>query len=237
MASSERTRAAAPVKSRGLDARRLGAAAHPASVDALAARIERDGGSVLGVYRDPLGSHWQILAALPIDRVEPTPFQRDLSEAHVARLAEAIDRLDRFVDPVTAVPAADGIYWIPIDPHKSHTECASLIYDNSLSREERVYHLEEVGFPAQSPPSRVLHFVSNVEVIGRSERGLEVISNQIIHELRVGDFRQVGLGERRTFSAQVRFHLAVEPDGLRIAEKKIILLDRDISVGNMTMIL
>jgi len=156
-------------------------------------------------------------------------------EQFLYREARLIDEA-RFSEWLTLF-TADGIYWIPIDPHKSHTECASLIYDNSLSREERVYHLEEVGFPAQSPPSRVLHFVSNVEVIGRSERGLEVISNQIIHELRVGDFRQVGLGERRTFSAQVRFHLAVEPDGLRIAEKKIILLDRDISVGNMTMIL
>ncbi|HEY7877439.1 MAG TPA: hypothetical protein VIC55_04400, partial [Gemmatimonadaceae bacterium] len=109
MPRAKRKRAEVPAQSRGLDARRLGTAAHPASVDALAERIAIDGGSVLGVYRDPLGSHWQILAALPLDRVEPTPFQRDLSEAHVGRLADAIDTLDRFVDPVTAVPAADGM--------------------------------------------------------------------------------------------------------------------------------
>ena len=91
--------------SRGIDARRLATAAPPASVAALARTIEQDGGSALATYRDPLGGHWQILAALPIDRVEPTPYQRDLSETHVERLAVAIDKLDRFLDPVIAVSA------------------------------------------------------------------------------------------------------------------------------------
>ncbi len=118
MPRPKRKRAEAAPQSRGLDARRLATAARPASIDALAERIESDGGTVLGAYRDPLGSHWQILAALPIDRVEPTPFQRDLSEAHVLRLGDAIDKLDRFVDPLTVVPAADGKYWTPNGYHR-----------------------------------------------------------------------------------------------------------------------
>jgi ParB family chromosome partitioning protein len=104
--------------SRGLDARRLASAAAPTSVMTLARTIEDDGGTALASYRDPLGGHWQILASLPIDRVEPTPFQRDLSEAHVERLAGAIDKLDRFLDPVIAVPAGDGIYWSPNGYHR-----------------------------------------------------------------------------------------------------------------------
>jgi ParB family chromosome partitioning protein len=59
-----------------------------------------------------------VLAGLPLDRVEPTPYQRDLSEAHVARLADAMDRLDRYVDPVTAVPADGGMYWTPNGYHR-----------------------------------------------------------------------------------------------------------------------
>ena len=97
--------------SRGIDARRLASAAPPATVAALARTIEDDGGAALAVYRDPLGGHWQILASLPIDQVEPTPYQRDLSETHVERLAVAIDKLDRFLDPVIAVNAGDGKYW------------------------------------------------------------------------------------------------------------------------------
>jgi ParB family chromosome partitioning protein len=84
----------------------------------VAARIEHDGGSVLATYRDPLGGHWQLLAALPIDRVEPTPYQRDLSESHVERLSKAIDSLDRYLDPVIAVPAGDGKYWTPNGYHR-----------------------------------------------------------------------------------------------------------------------
>ncbi len=108
----------APAASRGLDARRLNSTAPPATVQALAQRIDKDGGAVLGIYRDPLGGNWQILAALPLDRVEPTPYQRDLSEAHVGRLASAIDRLDRYLDPVIAVPAEDGKYWSPNGYHR-----------------------------------------------------------------------------------------------------------------------
>lgn len=118
MPRAKKKRAEVAPASRGLDARRLATASHPAAVDALAERIADDGGSVLAVYRDPLGSHWQILAALPLDRVEPTPYQRDLSDAHVGRLTDAIDRLDRFVDPVTAVPTDDGRYWTPNGYHR-----------------------------------------------------------------------------------------------------------------------
>ncbi|HEY4133004.1 MAG TPA: hypothetical protein VGM50_20480 [Gemmatimonadaceae bacterium] len=115
---TKKKRAVAPAASRGLDARRLASAAPPTSIETLSRTIEDDGGSVLATYRDPLGGHWQLLAALPIDRVEPTPFQRDLSEAHVGKVANAIDKLDRYLDPVIAVPAGDGKYWSPNGYHR-----------------------------------------------------------------------------------------------------------------------
>ena len=115
---SKRKRVAAEAASRGLDARRVASAAPPVSVDELSRAIEEDGGAVLARYRDPLGGNWQLLAALPIARVEPTPFQRDLSEAHVGRVANAIDKLGRFLDPVIAVPATDGMYWSPNGYHR-----------------------------------------------------------------------------------------------------------------------
>ncbi|MEW5916446.1 MAG: ParB N-terminal domain-containing protein [Gemmatimonadota bacterium] len=108
----------APAASRGLEAKKLASAAPPATVDKLAERIEKDGGAVLSTYRDPLGGNWQILAALPLDKVEPTPYQRDLSESHVGKLATAIDKLDRYLDPIVAVPAEDGMYWSPNGYHR-----------------------------------------------------------------------------------------------------------------------
>jgi ParB family chromosome partitioning protein len=123
MATAKKKRAtkkksAAPAASRGLEARKLASTPPPASVETLGRTIEDDGGAVLGTYRDPLGGNWQIIAALPIDIVEPTPYQRDLSEAHVAKMAKAIDKLDRYLDPVIAVPAGGGKYWSPNGYHR-----------------------------------------------------------------------------------------------------------------------
>jgi len=64
-----------------------------ATAEALARRVADDGGVVLATYRDPLGGRWQLLA-------------------------DAIDRLDRFLDPIVAVPAPDGGYWSPNGYHR-----------------------------------------------------------------------------------------------------------------------
>jgi ParB family chromosome partitioning protein len=107
-----------PVEPRGLEAATLGSGAPPAGVEQLARDILRDGGAVLGSYRDPLGGHWQVLAGLPLELVEPTPYQRDLSEAHVKRLTSAIERLGRFLDPVIAIRTEQGKYWTPNGHHR-----------------------------------------------------------------------------------------------------------------------
>jgi ParB family chromosome partitioning protein len=112
-----RRRKKATAESRGLAAKELLAPAPPA-LQRLQETIAADGGVVIGTYRDPLGGNWQLLAALPLAKVEPTPYQRDLSETHVAKLAKAIDKLDRFLDPVIAVRTEDGTYWTPNGYHR-----------------------------------------------------------------------------------------------------------------------
>jgi ParB family transcriptional regulator, chromosome partitioning protein len=93
----------------------------------LAANVEADGGAVLAMYREPLGGHALLLVALPIEEVVPTPFQRDISDAHVRRLTQAMDKTKRFLDPVIAVreerarPGKDGEkgrYWVPNGYHR-----------------------------------------------------------------------------------------------------------------------
>jgi ParB family chromosome partitioning protein len=104
--------------SRGVAATELASGSPPPAVTELAAAIRGHGGTVIGVFRDPLGGHWQALAGLPVEKVEPTPYQRDLSDTHVARLASAIDRLGRYLDPIVAVPSASGSYWTPNGHHR-----------------------------------------------------------------------------------------------------------------------
>ena len=52
----------------------------------VAERVESAGGHLLGAYSDPLGKQPVLVAILPIDSVEPTPFQRDLSQVHHRKL-------------------------------------------------------------------------------------------------------------------------------------------------------
>ena len=84
----------------------------------LAEQVERDGGQALAIYQDPVGLHWQIFCLLPMDRVEPTPYQRDLSPAHVKRLHEVVKKIDRFVDPIVAMSPKPGLYWTPNGNHR-----------------------------------------------------------------------------------------------------------------------
>src|SRR6516164_5452453 len=80
--------------------------------------VEKTGGCVVGSYKEPLGGHPILLAILPIDAVEPTPFQRDLSDAHHKRLADVINKTGRFLDPIIAVLAPDGGFWTPNGRHR-----------------------------------------------------------------------------------------------------------------------
>jgi ParB family chromosome partitioning protein len=84
----------------------------------IAERVNREEGCVVSTYRDPLGGNALLLAILPIDRIQPTPFQRDLSDTHHKRLAEVIQKIGRYLDPVIAVPAPEGGFWTPNGYHR-----------------------------------------------------------------------------------------------------------------------
>ena len=90
----------------------------PRLVQELARRIEADGGQALAVYREPVGDHWQIFCLLPVEKVAPTPYQRDLSPTHAKRLQAAVTRIDRFVDPIVVVTPEPGVYWTPNGHHR-----------------------------------------------------------------------------------------------------------------------
>ena len=110
-----RRKKAAPA-SVGLSAREV-RGVDDASARELAARVEEDGGAVLGSYSDPFGGSSVLLVALPIETVEPTPYQRDPSEPHVKRLMTVIEKVGRFLDPVVLV-RHDDAYWTPNGNHR-----------------------------------------------------------------------------------------------------------------------
>jgi ParB family chromosome partitioning protein len=100
----------------GLSAPEVSAVDDP-RVRELSGEVEADGGAVLGSYRDPFGGSAVLLAAIPIDKVEPTPYQRDPSEPHVKRLMTVIEKVGRFLDPVVLI-RHDDAYWTPNGNHR-----------------------------------------------------------------------------------------------------------------------
>jgi ParB family chromosome partitioning protein len=96
--------------------------------------VEGEGGIVVGRYKEPLGGHPTVVAVLPIDAVQPTPFQRDLSDTHHKRLADVISKTGRFLDPIIAITgpkyapskgkkksdgdAGEAAFWTPNGRHR-----------------------------------------------------------------------------------------------------------------------
>jgi len=87
------------------------------ALDELAARVDEDGGAVLGRYRDPFGGQPLLLVALPVAIVEPTPYQRDPSDPHVKRLMGVMEKIGLFLDPIIAVRHEEK-YWTPNGNHR-----------------------------------------------------------------------------------------------------------------------
>ena len=87
------------------------------AIEELAAGVEADGGAVLGKYLDPFGGTPVLVVALPINRVEPTPYQRDPSETHIKKLMTVIEKVGRFLDPLVLIRQDDG-YWTPNGNHR-----------------------------------------------------------------------------------------------------------------------
>ena len=81
-------------------------------------RVVQEGGEIIGTYKDPLGGGALLSCILPISKVEPTPFQRDLSDTHQRKLADVIDKTGIFLDPIICVTAPDGGFWTPNGMHR-----------------------------------------------------------------------------------------------------------------------
>jgi len=103
---------------RGLAAGEIVVPSDDPALRELAAEVTAAGGAVIGAYREPLAGTPLLVASLPREAVEPTPFQRDLSPAHTKRLAEKIEQSAAFLDPLIVVRGAEGGFWTPNGRHR-----------------------------------------------------------------------------------------------------------------------
>jgi len=103
---------------RGLAAAEVALATSAPELAPLVAEVTGAGGAALGGYREPLSGHALLLAAIPLDAVNPTPFQRDLSPTHAKKLAVKIEESGAYLDPIIVVRGADGRLWTPNGRHR-----------------------------------------------------------------------------------------------------------------------
>jgi 3-phenylpropionate/cinnamic acid dioxygenase small subunit len=122
----------------------------------------------------------------------------------------------------------DGLYWVPsnsddADPARQ----AMIIYDDYARLEERIYRLTSGSAWAQQPRSRTRRLISNVEV--REDNGSYAVeSNCLIAELR--------RSKQDIFAARILHTLRPLGDSFQIALKKVLLLNNDDAIDNLTFL-
>ena len=136
--------------------------------------------------------------------------------------------LDLFTD--------DGIYWIPILEDSDPTTQTSILWDDAELRKMRVHQLAHERNVAQSPPSRTVHSITNVQVFATDlDNEIKVRCNLSLHEIRTGNHTQLGLGVPRILAGKSEYTLRYTGRWL-IAQKKVILIERHLPIINLSFL-
>jgi benzoate/toluate 1,2-dioxygenase beta subunit len=117
---------------------------------------------------------------------------------------------------------ADAIYWVPSQPAQaSPHEELSLFYETRELLAMRVERLERPDTYVQTPPSRTLHHLGTVRTSPSQDKRwqFEARSTLIVAESR--------LNEQRWFAGRVLHGLRRESGALRIAFKRVDLINAD----------
>jgi benzoate/toluate 1,2-dioxygenase beta subunit len=102
-----------------------------------------------------------------------------------------------------------------------------IVYDNRERLEERILRLTSTAAWAQQPRSRTRRLLSNVE-FRAVEGGYAVESNFILAELR--------RSKQDLFAGRMIHTLRSNDDSFRIALKKVLLLNNDDPIDNLTFL-
>jgi benzoate/toluate 1,2-dioxygenase beta subunit len=149
-------------------------------------------------------------------------------EQFVYREARLQDELQ--YDEWEALWTDDAIYWVPanaddIDP----TAQMSIIFDNRSRIRTRIKQLHTGKRHSQNPPSRLRRLIANIELLGTDEDDLQVGGNVLVYESRE---RGVTL-----WAARIEWTLRRTEDGLRMARKKVMLVNNDRALNTLAFLI
>lgn len=133
-------------------------------------------------------------------------------------------------DQWEALWTADGVYWVPangddIDPETQ----MSIIYDNRSRIALRIKQFHTGKRHTQSPRSRLGRVLSNVEVIEVSGDEIRVAANAMVFESN--------LRADTVWCTRNEYLLRREDDGLRMARKKVVLVNNDKALFTLSFLI
>lgn len=138
---------------------------------------------------------------------------------HEARLLD-----ERRLQEWLALYAEDAEYWVPYGwNQQSPKDHVSLFYETKSLLGMRIDRLERALSPLDSPPSRVNHYLSNVQV----DDGDPLTARA--HLLFVEYRRE----EQRWFAGRATWRLRPNGAGFLIAAKRVDLLNADQDAGHL----
>src|SRR5215475_3883854 len=134
-------------------------------------------------------------------------------------------RLDEWLELYTD----DGTYWIPLQADQADPLTASsIVYDDRRLLEIRVRQFQHPRAHARMPAPRTVHQISNVHVREADRDELRVGSTLVLLE-----YRQE---RQRVWGALVEHRLRRTRDGLRIAAKRIDLVNSEAELDGIVCI-
>lgn len=143
-------------------------------------------------------------------------------QALIHREARLLD--ERRYDEWVALFTEDCRYWVPVSPaQQSPREGPSHFHDDIQVLKTRVHRLANPRAFGAEPAPRTIHVVSGIEV---DEAGETVVasSSQIMLEYRNRDGFEA---DQRLFGGRVTHHLRHTEAGLRIALKRVDLINAE----------
>ena len=161
-------------------------------------------------------------AALSVTRAEVEDFL----------IAES-DLLERWeLDAWHGLFLPDGCYQIPTldDPHGTPASSQHFVADDPDLLAARITRLKSRNAHAENPRSITHRMVSNVRILGVTERGdVEVRANFLVHRVRDGRVE--------TFPGWYHHHLAPTTHGLRFRLRRVLIASERLRQGRLSFVL
>ena len=141
-----------------------------------------------------------------------------------ARLAD-----EHRYDDWEALWTDDATYWVPASDDSDPSQTMSVIYDNRSRISTRIKQYHTGKRHSQNPPSNLRRLVTNIELLGEPDGDIEVGANFLVVESR----------ERGTelWAGRYEYRLRRTDAGLRMAYKKVALVDRDRALNTLAFLI